>query len=312
MVRSRSLTGPYELDPQPLVMTSRKNGGLPLQKAGHGELVQTPAGGWYLVHLASRPVFPERRCVLGRETCLQKVVWSDDGWLRLAQGGTDPATEVPGPTGLAPHPWPAEPSRDDFDQPALDVRWQALRTPVDPSWLSLTDRPGWLRLRGRESQHSVFEHSLIARRLTSTNAVIETAVQFDPPTYMAAAGLTLWYDTRNHFYLRLTRDDAGAKVLVLTTTDDGTYAERGQPLDVTAWATCHLRAVVTEDATQFSASPDGQAWQPVGPPLETTKLSDDYGTGLKFTGTMVGLCCQDLAGTRAAADFHFFELRSVR
>ncbi|MEY4387870.1 MAG: hypothetical protein RLY20_3153, partial [Verrucomicrobiota bacterium] len=54
--RSRNLLGPYELDPQPSVLTSRDDATLTLQKAGHGELVQAPSGEWFLAHLASRPL----------------------------------------------------------------------------------------------------------------------------------------------------------------------------------------------------------------------------------------------------------------
>jgi xylan 1,4-beta-xylosidase len=247
---------------------------------------------------------------LGRETCLQKVIWSEDGWLRLAHGGTDPQSEVSAPAGISAYPWLAQSKRDDFDLPALPVHWQSLRVPVDSSWLSLTERPGWVRLRGRESQHSVFEQSLIARRLTNVNSVVETSIEFDPQNFMQSAGLILYYDTRNHFYLRLTRDDSGAKALNLTVMDDGNYSEPGVVLNVSDWKTCFLRATLNDEHTQFFASPDGKAWKPVGPALDTFKLSDDYGSGLKFTGTMVGICCQDLAGTRTAADFDYFELRA--
>ena len=54
---------------------------------------------------------------------------------------------------------------------------------------------------------------------------------------------------------------------------------------------------------QFSASPDGKSWRKIGPALDASKLSDDYGSTLRFTGAMVGLCAQDVGGTRAAADF---------
>jgi xylan 1,4-beta-xylosidase len=309
MARSRSIHGPYELDPQPLVLTSRKSPSLPLQKAGHGELVETPNGEWYLVHLASRPVYPARRCIFGRETCLQKVTWSEDGWLRLASGGTDPQIEVPAAAGLVARPWEPEPTRDDFAFSVLSPHWQSLRVGVDDSWLSLSERPGWLRLRGRESQHSVFEQSLVARRLTHLPCIVETAMESKPPNFMQSAGLILYYDTRNHFYLRMTQDDSNRRVLTLTITDDGNYDERGSPVDVSAWKTCFLRATLDEDQTQFFASPDNRVWHSVGPALETGKLSDDYGSGLKFTGTMVGICCQDLSGTRAVADFDFFDVR---
>jgi xylan 1,4-beta-xylosidase len=60
---------------------------------------------------------------------------------------------------------------------------------------------------------------------------------------------------------------------------------------------------------QFSASPDGTNWRDIGPALDASKLSDDYGHGFHFTGAMVGLCAQDLAGTRTVADFDYFDYR---
>ncbi len=95
-----------------------------------------------LVHKCSRPVGARRRCMLGRETALQRVVWSADGWLRLAHDDVRPAVKLPGPAGHIPHPWPAIPDRDDFDESSLGPEWSTLRTPADPSWLTLSERPG--------------------------------------------------------------------------------------------------------------------------------------------------------------------------
>jgi xylan 1,4-beta-xylosidase len=165
MARSRELFGPYELDPGGAVLTSREDHKIPLQKAGHGELVQTKGGEWYLAHLASRPVAtrgerhapsPDRstaaqahaghRCILGRETCLQRVEWNKDGWLRLAAGGTAPRVKSAGPAGLAPPRTPPAPARDNFESDKLDLPWCSLRVPADALWLSLQERRGWLRL----------------------------------------------------------------------------------------------------------------------------------------------------------------------
>jgi len=308
MARARQIEGPYELDPQPLVITSRKSPGNVLQKAGHGELVQTQAGEWYLVHLASRVSYPDRRSLLGRETCLQKVAWSDDGWLRLAHGGTDPLVEVSAPTGLTPHPFSAEPERDDFDRPTLSPHWQSLRVPVESSWVDLESQPGTLRLRGRESLHSLFDQSLLARRLESFVATAETCVRFDPTHYTQSAGLIVYYDTRTHFYLRVTHDEQRGRVLGVVQTDDGAYAEG--PVVPVEGPRVFLRATLDGDFLRFSASPDGRAWQTVGAPIDQTKLSDDYGAGMKFTGPMIGICCQDLNQGRAVAEFDHFELRT--
>ena len=303
MARSRSLLGPYELDPQPSVITTRDDYGHPLQKAGHGELVETPQGEWLLVHLASRPLGFERRCMLGRETCLQRVAWSDDGWLRLAHGGYHPAR------CLAQAP-PEAADTDHFDGASLGPAWSSLRVPMDASWLSLSARPGWLRLAGRDSLHSFFEQSLVAKRLRHFRVVATTRLDFSPDHFTQMAGLVCYYHTRMHYYLRVTHDEDHGKVLGIALTDNGNYDElHGSQIPVNGWPEVFLRATIDRERLQFAASPDGSAWRDIGPVLDATKLSDDYAAG--FTGAMIGLCAQDLGGTKRPADFDFLELTSI-
>lgn len=325
MARSRSITGPYELDPRPSVLTARDDASLALQKAGHGELVETPSGESYLAHLASRPLripadlSPHTTpdgvrtgwcCVLGRETCIQKVEWSADGWLRLATGGTVPQVEVPAPSELPETLWSSAPDRDDFASETLDVSWSSLRDPVDGSWLSLTERPGWLRLRGRDSLFSLFHQSLVAKRLTSFRCTVETCVEFEPDHFTQMAGLICYYDTRQHYYLRITLDEARGKVLGIVVTDDGAYDEQlNSQIAIGDWPRAFLRAEIDDERLQFSASPDGVAWQIIGPVLDMLKLSDDYGSTLRFTGAMIGLSAQDVGGTFKHADFDYFEIK---
>jgi xylan 1,4-beta-xylosidase len=315
MARAKSIVGPYEVDPQGLVLTSRDDEKLELQKAGHGELVDTVAGEWYLAHLCSRPLGEgeSRRCVLGRETAIQKVVWSDDGWLRLASGGVHPQVDVSAPSGLLETNWPDEPARDDFDDPKLNVHWSSLRTPGDESWLSVNERPGWLCLRGRDSLYSLFEQSMVARRLQAFHVVVETCLDFNPVTFNQSAGLICWYDTRTHYYLRVTHDEVKGKVLGIVLTDDSVYEELSESqVPIGDWKQCFLRAEIHHADLQFSVSPDGTKWLPIGPVLDASKLSDDYGKGvLHFTGAMIGLCAQDLDGTKAPAYFDYFEMTNL-
>ena len=96
MARATQVAGPYEGDPQNPIVTSwpenfnaRHDAGhlkphyfnpqTYLQKAGHGSYVETPTGEVWLTHLCSRPFRQALRCPLGRETAIQKMVWSDDG-----------------------------------------------------------------------------------------------------------------------------------------------------------------------------------------------------------------------------------------
>jgi xylan 1,4-beta-xylosidase len=329
MARARKITGPYELDPQHSVITSRDDATLMLQKAGHGEIVQTQSGEWYLAHLASRPLktgaplhsgSPDKsasadahaghRCVLGRETCLQKVEWRD-GWLRLTSGGTKSQDEIPAPKNLPLHPWPALPPRDEFNSEKLDATWSSLRVPADESWLSLSERRGWLRLRGRDSQHSFFDQSLIARRVQHFKFTTETRLEFSPENFMQSAGLICYYDTRTHFYLRVTHDEQLGKILGVTLTDDTAYDELADSqIAINDCKQIFLRAEVDFQKLQFSASPDGKSWRNIGPVLDASKLSDDYGTALHFTGVMVGLCAQDVGGAKLHADFDYFDYRT--
>ncbi len=328
MARSRQLLGPYELDPQASILTSRDDPELTLQKAGHGELVETSAGEWYLAHLASRPLktnagcnlaspdksasanaYAGHRCVLGRETCLQRVEWCD-GWLRLGGVGTKPQESLPAPKGLSAQLWPTRLEREDFDSNKLDLHWSSLRVPIDESWLSLRERPGWLRLRGRDSLFSLFSQSLIARRIQHFQFTAETCLEFSPAHFTQMAGLVCYYDTRQHYYLRVTQDEQQGKVLGIVLTDDGTYDELpDSQLVINQWNRMFLRAEVDGERLQFSASPDGATWRNVGPVLDMSKLSDDYGSTLRFTGAMVGLCAQDLGGACAVADFDYFDYR---
>jgi xylan 1,4-beta-xylosidase len=88
LARSKNIWGPYETDPQGPCITADKHPKNYLQKAGHGSLVITQEGEPYVAHLVGRPIDvdedPKRRCTLGRETAIQKMKWTKDGWLRMA------------------------------------------------------------------------------------------------------------------------------------------------------------------------------------------------------------------------------------
>ena len=111
MARSRSLTGPYELHPDGPILSSRHRPDVELQRAGHADLVETPHGETYMVYLCGRPLRNRGRCTLGRETAIQPMVWSTDGWLRTTDGQGLAQTTAPAPTGLIPHVFPVPPTR---------------------------------------------------------------------------------------------------------------------------------------------------------------------------------------------------------
>ena len=150
------------------ILTCRHHEELALQKCGHGDLVETQGGEWYMVHLCGRPLtarnsadaprFPgSRRYTLGRETAIQKVRWTEDDWLVLDKETLDslPETEADAPK-LPLCPFPGKAARDDFNEEELDREYQSLRVAMDAHYISLTERPGFLRMYGRSGLASRF------------------------------------------------------------------------------------------------------------------------------------------------------------
>lgn len=307
MMRSRLVTGPYETDPAFPLLTSVGAPEHPLQKAGHGSLLETPDGEWYMVHICSRSL-PDGSGLspLGRETAIQKVTWTADGWLRLASGGRLPELTVSGPD-CKPCPFPPEPERDHFDETRLGIHWHTLRVPAEESWLTLNQRPGWLRLYGRESLYSLHRQSLTARRIQSFRCTVETCVEFEPASFTQMAGLVLYYDDADHFYLRVSHDEQLGKHLAVVTSIQGVYDEADDYVSAAGWERIYLKADIHDERTQFYYSADGDNWEKIGPELYTGVLADEFKGKLSFTGAFAGLCVQDLESGSAYADFDYFE-----
>jgi xylan 1,4-beta-xylosidase len=313
VARSRNLTGPYDVAPDNPMLTSRGYPKNRLQKAGHGSLVQTPEGEWMLAYLCARPVGTKRRCILGRETALQSVVWPKGGWPKLASGRKDPV-ETLEVIGVRAKPYMNE-FVDEFNSARLDSHWNTLREPADTSWLTLAARPGFLRLRGRYSLQSHFDQSLIGFRLLHHRCFVTTRLDFSPVTFQQRAGLVLYYNTSNYHYLYITAAENGDREVGIMTCDNRRYREiLERPLPIPRNGAVNLKAVLDGTQLQFAIGHDSLDEEiAVGPPIDATILSDDYpgegGLEIAFTGAFAGLCSQDSSDDNVVADFDWFRYR---
>ncbi|QLG42461.1 MULTISPECIES: glycoside hydrolase family 43 protein [unclassified Paenibacillus] len=309
--RSRTLQGPYEVDPDSPILTSYGRPELDLQKAGHGSLVETHTGEWYMAHLVGRPI-NQKYCILGRETALQQCTWSEDGWLRLASGDRYPEVQVPAPK-ITAHPFEPAAEMDHFDQFELQNDWNTLRIPPDPTWLSLTERPGYLRLHGMESMSSTHRQSMVARRLQAFECEAETCLEFAPDHPQQMAGLILYYDTKDYLYLRVTCHEEKGLCLGIIQSRYGIYDELLlEDIPLESVNKIRLKVVVNHDrACFYYALDDDPSWCRVSGWLDITHLSDESPEYIRFTGTYIGLCVQDLGGTRKHADFDYFVYKEM-
>ncbi len=313
MARSRDLLGPYELHPHAQILSARHRPDTPLKRAGHADLVETATGETWMAYLCGRPLPGRGRCVMGRETAIQPMRWAEDGWLYTRGGDGVPELETPAPD-LPPQAWKLDPVREEFDGPGLPAPFQWLRTPDSGQIFSLSDRPGHLRLHGRETIGSLFTQALVARRQQAFCHSASALLEFTPHHYQQAAGLVCYYNSAKFHYLFVSHDqEAGRHVRVMSALPDQPVADAfTAPIPVPQEGRVELRVEVDFERLLFGFRMEGEVhWTWLPEHFDASILSDEAtAPGLpNFTGAFVGMACQDLAGTGCPADFDWFEYR---
>ena len=321
MGRSRNVWGPYEPDPNgPLVTSQPKesneradddhskpryfNPDSVLQKSGHGSYVDLPNGETYLVHLTSRPFVPELRCTLGRETAIQKMQWTPDGWLRMADGSNLAKIEVEEPN-LPDVSMPEIPGLDDFDSGELG-NWYYSPRQMPSTFANVTERPGWLRIRGEESLASLNRTSLLTRKLTSVYATVTTKMELEPEVYQHSAGLTIYYDNMNNIFLRKYYSQTlGGSAISIVRLENGDKTEMLDTRVAVEDKPIYFRLNIEGRRTWFEWGYDGEEWTKIGPDFDITTFSDEYCKFGEFTGTMVGIVVTDASLHEKTADFDY-------
>ena len=264
-----------------------------------------------MVYLVGRPLRNRGRCTLGRETAIQKMVWGEDGRLRTLDGQGIPTVETPAPA-LPAHLFPATPTRADFDSSQLPIDFQWLRTPYPEEIFSLTARPGFLRLIGRETLGSLYRQSLVARRQQAHCFSASTVIEFEPEHFQQLAGLVCYYNSTKFHYLYLSHDETlGKHLRVMSCAPDSMQADSFTPsIAIPPGKPLHLRVEVDYERMHFAYRVEGvdQEWQWLPQQFDASILSDEcLAPGqAHFTGAFVGMACQDLAGTGKPADFDYF------
>jgi xylan 1,4-beta-xylosidase len=183
MARSRSLHGPWENSPfNPVVRTTSAKE--KWWSRGHATLVPGPDDKqWYLVYHA----YENGHYNLGRQTILEPVEWTDDGWVRAS--GADIAAPLPLPSGGAPVPHGFACS-DDFSTDRIGVQWTLFRAPGDPRDAArVADRALHLRARGVNPK----DGSVLSLITGEHDYEMQVEVEIDPG---ATGGLLVFYSER--------------------------------------------------------------------------------------------------------------------
>lgn len=315
VARSRDIWGPYETHPQKHILTSKDTPFAALQRAGHGDIVDTPDGKTYLVHLTGRPTTQNRRCVLGRETAIQEAYWGDDDWLYVKNGPVPSLrVEVPGTRDDTKY-WAEQ--RYTFEN-GLHKDFQWLRTPETDRIFNLEG--GKLVLTGRESIGSWFEQSLVARRQVHFSLDAETVIDFSPSDERQFAGLTAYYCRYNFFYLAVTAHSDGQRELQIMSSEashphGNLEMPFSDPVQIAKEGKVRLALSIRGKELQFFYALEGQELTKIGRVYDASIVSDECGghpSHGSFTGAFVGVAASDLNGEERKATFDYFVYRPVR
>ena len=316
LARSRDIWGPYETHPEKHIVTAKDHPFNALQRAGHGDFVETPDGQTYLVHLTGRPTTQLRRCVLGRETAIQEAYWGEDDWLYVKNG------PVPSLYVNVPGTWDEEKywaeRRYTFEN-GLDKDFQWLRTP-ESERIFHTDESGRLVLTGREAIGSYFEQSLVARRQTHFSFDVETVIDFEPSDERQFAGLTSYYGRYSFFYLIVTaHSDGQREVGIMSSQASWPKGNLDDPtavgVQIPNQGKVRLALKIRGKNLQFYYALEGHEFQEIGGVLDNSVISDECGGNVDrdaFTGAFVGVACSDLNGTALQAKFDYFKYHPVQ
>lgn len=323
MGRSKNVFGPYEADPCNPIITSIPgyfyerhdpdhlkpkyyNPDSVLQKSGHGSYVDLPNGETYLVHLCSRPFVPELRCTLGRETSIQKMKWTNDGWLRKYDDDCLASVYCDMPD-LPEVKLPQAPKYDDFGSGKLGNWYYAPRV-MPESFAEIDTEKKCVKIRGQESLCSLNEVSVLARKLTGVYGRITTKMNFNPEVYQHSAGLVIYYDNMNYVYLRkYFSETLNSPAIGIIQLENGEKSELLYTRTAVPEGDIYFKLILSGKTFSFEWSLDGKSYTPMGGSFDTTKLSDEYCKYGEFTGTFVGMTCQDTLYHSKTADFIFFD-----
>lgn len=265
--RSRSLYGPYEPCPFNPIM-HQKDGMAAIQCCGHGKPVQTQDGRWFMVYLSSR-FLKGQWGMLGRETCLDEIKWTLDGWPVMNQGK--------GPSYIAPLPY----QQQEYKKAEKTAEtWLTPRARDESRVREDKDGTVWIRGDGKDLWEKSCR-SLLVKSQPDFQFAMEFTMEFmeEETEFSSDAGVTLYYDENTYIKFGVTKDT----VFVSEYVDQAYIRTEQQPFSFQKNVTFRVE---THGLQRTFLLNNSYLWQW---PDVTSICSEGLSKGKRFTGAMYGV-----------------------
>ncbi len=291
VARSRTLKGVYEPCPYNPIMRQLDEKGA-LQRCGHGKPVCTPKGEWYMVYLCGRQL-ESSYTVLGRETAMDPITWTADGW-PLVNNGQGPSVLQKKPD--LPEWIPAE-GRENYVTP---------RVP-DKGTIQLTENE--IILRADTASLSTTEaRSILVKRQKEFRSIVETTVKI-PADMMAGEefGITCYYDENTYLTFGPSKTDEGIQLTLKEHVGDTDKVEGCISEKILPGTDLCLRVVTEGLRRSFYVKTEGADWECAAVLPRVDYLCDEgWHIGKRFTGAMEGIYARTCSAEERLIHFSRF------
>ena len=295
VARSKTLMGVYESCPYNPILRQwdeKKQ----LQCCGHGMPVETSQGDWYMVYLCNR-MGTAGYAVLGRETALDPITWTSDGW-PLVNSLRGPSDLQKKPETLSMVRNAKLPLPENFrPEEGIWQDWSTIRG-FEPGVFS--EEEGVMCLKGNGRDLNTMEYSSLLlkhqqefRFEMRCKLSVEGNTGTDENTKDRAddwdAGLTCYYDENSYLKLALCRKCGKPGILAAEYVDDRYVTEEFLPLDIVQMKVEFK--IVTEDLRRslYFREENGD-WRQAAVLENTSYLSSEgLSKGKRFTGAAAGI-----------------------
>lgn len=284
---SDNVWGPFRNYPHNPVLTNRNKAPGIIQGIGHGDLIRTADGGWFLLTLGFRQIHKwQPYHHLGREVFLTPVFFDKDGWFHAgADGTTEQSYEIDGDF------LQFYKNLYTFENTSWDSDWIYLRHPhmnnymLENNQLTLrgsditldeADSPTFLGIRQRDFDMTV-----------SVNIKYKPSVISDRSAAMThnEAGLTLYMDELQHYDIYVTKSASGYEAVLKLNIGNIKHIQTTVPLENGT-----TRLVIESDSLEYHFYLVSGTENPQKIKLGsayTKYLSSEVAGG--FTGVVIGL-----------------------
>ena len=133
-------------------------------------------------------------------------------------------------------------------------------------------------------------------------------MELEPRHLNHIAGLLVYYNYDNHYYLKMSRCDEGLFVAV-TSNVNKDVNDLETVILPEGTKEIYLKAEIRYDKLRFFYGLEAGDFTIIGPVLDMKNISDEHIEGNGFTGSMLGVNCCDCQLDGVYADFSYLKYR---